>query len=107
MGNSMWKQGHILVVVVLGMLAGCSEPRIDGSSQEAMARSLQVVRESLSESEQVKLNEAIGIITFKGVDLQELFSGGAAAVKQLEDNARRSLDGKTADQIISEARDKG
>lgn len=103
----MCKQGRILVAVVLGMLVGCSEPRIDGSSQEAMADSLQVVRESLSESERVKLNEAIGILTFEGVDLREIFSGGAAAVKQLEEKTRRSLDGKTADQIISEARDKG
>jgi hypothetical protein len=91
------------IVIACTILAGCSDPKIDASSDEAMKASVEKVRESLPEAKRKEFDEAIQVLAFSQVDLKDLFAEGAAGVGNLEGKVRQSLDGKTGDQVIAEA----
>lgn len=92
-----------VVLVVFSILAGCSDPKIDASSDEAMKASVEKVRKSLSETKQNDFDEAIQVLVFSQIDMKSLFSKNAAEAGSLEGKARELLDGKTGEQVIAEA----
>lgn len=83
-------------------LAGCGEPKLDGSSEAAMKASAQKVAEKLSPEKRQKFQEAFTLIALQGLDFKAIMKGevsseGAAA------NSMASLNGKTADEVIAQA----
>lgn len=97
---------NVLCVLVVGTFAlGCgSEPRIDTSSDEAMETSIEEVRSTLSSGEQEKFTEALQVLAFSGVTLENLFAegltGGAAG---LQGRVKETLHGKSASEVIAAA----
>ncbi len=91
------------LAIALALLAGCSDPKIDASSDESMKASMQKVRESLPESKRKEFDEAMKVLAFSQIDMKDLFAQGAAGVGNLEGKVRESLNGKTGGQVIAEA----
>lgn len=94
---------YVLFALVLGIIAGCSKPTIDASTDESMKASSQKVRESLPEARRAEFDEAIQLLAFSQIDMKDLFSEGAVGAGGIEGKMRSAFDGKTADQVIAEA----
>ena len=91
------------VVIAFTVIAGCSDPKIDASSDEAMKASMEKVRESLPEAKREDFDESMRLLAFSQIDMKDIFAEGAAGVGNIEGKVRQSLDGKTGEQIIAEA----
>jgi len=87
---------YILFALVLGIIAGCSKPTIDASTDESMKASSQKVRETLPEARRAEFDEAIQLLAFSQIDMKDLFSEGAIGAGGIEGKMRSALDGKTA-----------
>lgn len=85
------------------IMAGCTDPSIDSSTEETLRVSSEKVRESLPESKRAEFDEALQILAFSEIDFKELFGVGGAGVDSIEGKMRNALDGKTADEVIVEA----
>lgn len=106
------------ILILITILAGCSDPKIDASSDESMRASVAKVRKSLSDQKQKEFDEAMQqIIAFNMLDMEDVFKQGvtgandmegvfkqsATGFLKLEGKIRQSLNGKTAKQVIAEA----
>lgn len=92
-----------MLAVLTSIMIGCSDPKIDASTDEAMKASSQKVRESLPESKRAEFDEALQVLAFSQIDMKALFAEEAAGAGNLEDKMRSALNGKTADEVIAEA----
>jgi hypothetical protein len=92
--------GVIFSALSLVFLAGCSKPKIDTSSDEALKNSTAAVRESLPQERRKAFDEALLVITFEQLDPREIFAGGSAGANISEAKAKQALSGKTAEEII-------
>jgi len=94
---------YLLITLLLILSSGCSKPTIDASSDEAIKLSSQKVRESLPEERRSEFDEALQVLMFSQIDIGEIFTNGIANKDSIERKIRIALNGKTADQVISEA----
>lgn len=92
-----------LAILLLVLLSGCSDPKLDASTDESMKNSSQRVREKLPESKRAEFDEALQILAFSQIDLKEIFAGGANGANGMQEKIRASLDGRTADEVIAAA----
>lgn len=99
--NRYFKYGMIAALAFF--MAGCSDPKIDASTDEAMKASSQKVRESLPDSKRAEFDEALQVLAFSQIDMKDLFTEGATGAGSLESKMRSALDGKTAEEVIAEA----
>lgn len=90
------------VVLVAGLLAGCGESKLDGSSPEAYKASAAKMAEGLSKEQREKLEADLMVIAFKNFDMSQVFSGKKSA-EDVTSEALKAVDGKTASQISQEA----
>ena len=87
-----------LTVAIL--LTACGDPKIDGSSDEAMKKSVQAIMESLPDEKKEEFKKTLtGIYMLGG--LASLGSNKSKEEVQAEITAK--LDGKTADEIFAMA----
>ena len=96
----------VLCILVVGTFAlGCdSEPRIDTSSDAVMKTSIEEVRSTLSSEEQEKFDEALQVLAFSGVTLENLFTEGlTGGVSGLQGRFKETLQGKSASEVIAVA----
>ncbi len=94
------------IIFALGMtllLAACAKPRIDTSSDEAMKKSIDAVRESLPEKERAKFDESLKIVAFNQMDFSTMIAAGSSGVNLTETKVKQALAGKTAEEIIAAA----
>jgi len=98
---------EILFVFILFVTTGCDQlmpaPKIDTSTDESMKQSSQKVREALPEEKRSEFDKALQVLAFSQISIKDIFSGGVAEVGNLEGKMKRSLHGKTAQEVISEA----
>lgn len=97
---------HALVVTMLAAaltLGGCS-PKIDGSSEEAFRSSVERIANKLDEDKKEEFAEAIMVIGMSSIKVGSLFAG-MQDPDDLVSEMRTEVDGLTADQVISKARD--
>lgn len=91
----------VLIGVAL-IIAGCGEPRLDGSSESAMKASAAKITNSLDGTKKQRFQEAVQLVALSQVDMQAVLAG-----KQNLEGAYggmiASLDGKTADEVIAQA----
>lgn len=96
-----------LVIISAGVLLGCSEPpTIDGTSNETLEATTEVVRESLPDSTKVKFDEALQVVAFEGIGFGDLLAYGAMGDEGGEVFAtelRSKVDGMTAEEVIAKA----
>lgn len=91
------------IIVILSLLSllliGCSEKRIDSTSDESMKSSIETIKESLTEEKKVEFEDAIKAISV--AEIGNIFE--AAANKEgIQRKIKDKLNGKTADEIITE-----
>lgn len=99
----------LLCVFALVMLTGCNAPTIDASSKISLEASLERVSQSLSVDERAEFGEAFGILAMHamGVEQINMFSPPQQSnvnPYELEERLRKAIHGKTAKQIIAEAK---
>lgn len=76
-------------------------------NKQLLRSSIAEVRDSLSFEKQQQFDEAIDITMFNSINFDEYRQlGERAASRALEKRICRTLDGKTAEQVINEAKDK-
>ncbi len=93
----------IFCILVIVVFVGCSEPKIDASTDESLKASVEKVKKSLPESEKKEFDEAMQMIAFSQIDIKKLIAQGTPGTGNLEEKVRHSLDGKTGEQVIAEA----
>lgn len=101
------------LLTVLMLMSGCSDPRIDASSDDSMTDSIAKVRESLPEDKRDDFDEAVQIIAYSQTDFLGLFAEGMAggistetAMKteaKMKDVMKDVMNGKTGTEVIAEA----
>ncbi len=85
-------------------LVACGDPKIDVSSDKALARSIQIVRDTLAQEKQPLFDDAINTITLSQISAETLTRAGVkneSAV--IEEQLKRALAGKTGEEIIAYA----
>lgn len=92
-----------IIFIGCTLVVGCSDPKIDTSTDEAMKSSIAKVRESLPEVKKQEFDEAMQVLFFSSIDIKDIFSAGAAGASKLEGKMKESLNGKSGVQIIAEA----
>lgn len=93
---------------ILLIFFGCGEPRIDASSEEQLKSSIENVKNSLSEEDQVKFEESLMFLAMQNLDLSDIFQSGLEPDDLTENYLNRvknELDGKSAYEVISQADD--
>ena len=76
------------LTIAQGMLAGCGEKKIDGSSEESFRKSAQAMAESLPAEKQAGFSVAIG-------------QAMALGIKDKGKTLGQSLDGKNAEEVTT------
>ncbi|WP_010490773.1 DUF6694 family lipoprotein [Pseudomonas sp. S9] len=94
---------RILIALVSAvLLAGCGEPRLDGSSEAALKASVVKVSEKLDSTKKEEFTEALQLVALSKMDLAAVMSGKKSsdtlAVEMLTE-----VNGKTADELIAQA----
>jgi hypothetical protein len=93
----------LIIVCTMLALAACTDPKIDGSSQEAAQASIQKVRKSLPDAQRQEFDQAVAQLTMSNLDFKALFTGVQSA-EDMAGKALANLNGKTASQVIAEAK---
>jgi hypothetical protein len=93
--------GRLLVAAVAVVLSGCGPPTLDVSSPESLERSAAAIREILADDEEATFDEAL----FYLVGIPSLgITHGAPAIDEEDLDSLQFLDGRTADNVVAEAR---
>jgi hypothetical protein len=82
------------------LLAGCSEPTIDASSEEAFTESAAQVLESLDGSDQEEFTAALMVLAMSNTDWSAVFAGETSGEPDLT-AMLGELDGMTGDEVIA------
>lgn len=93
----------LLFLALVLLLAGCSDPKIDASSDEAMEKSVEEIRKDLPKDRKKAFDEALQIVALRDLDLKDLFEDGMLGTKKSTAKIREALDGKTGEEVIAEA----
>lgn len=80
--------GLAALTLALGMLAGCGEKKIDGSSEESFRKSAQAMMESLPDDKKGGFSSAVG-------------QAMALGIKDKGKTLAQSLDGKNAAEVTA------
>lgn len=100
-GEKMNKKLILLLLMIF--IVGCSDPKIDASSDESMKASIEKVRQSLPQDKKDKFDEALKVLAFSTIDLKGLFAEGASGVGSTKGKMKEALNGKTGTEVIEEA----
>lgn len=100
------KKRRAAVALVGALVAGCdaalppAEPRLDASSDDAFQESMARVRGSLSESDKNAFDEALQALMFGNLSFSDFMTDPDGTAARFEQDVKRSLDGKTAADVI-------
>lgn len=88
------------------VLIGCGTPRIDSSSDEKLKSSIQQVKDSLPLEQKKVFEDSLQIVLFSQINLGNIAMGMAnpSSSNNLTDSLKASLNNKTAEDIILEAK---
>ena len=92
----------LYVALMAGMLAGCGEPKLDGSSQQAFKDSAAKVAASLPEDKRKQFASDVMVLAFQGLDISQVLQGKKNA-EDASSDMLTALNGKTAQQVSEEA----
>ncbi|MEM5511462.1 DUF6694 family lipoprotein [Pseudoalteromonas sp. AS84] len=91
-----------LLLVGMSLLVGCGEKKVDSTTDESLKTSITSIKESLTEEKKVEFEKAVKVLAFS--DVGNIFKAAANA-DGIKSKMKEKLNGKTADQIISESND--
>lgn len=96
--------GTGISLLLLVFAWGCSEPTIDTSSDEAMSRSIERVRESLPEEDRERFDQAIEQLSMSEISWADIMSAGSeGGAETIAAKVKDRLSGKTGEEILAEA----
>ena len=96
--------GRFFVVVVATLvLVGCSDPKVDTSSEENAKASVEKIRNSLPENKRSEFDESLELIAFSEIDVGDIMQVGDGVFDSTVSKMKRALEGKTGIEIIAEA----
>jgi hypothetical protein len=93
----------LFILLAMTLLAGCSEPTVDTSTDENMKLSIEKVRQSIPNEKRNDFDEAIKVLAFSNISLEGLFAQGSSGVGTIETKMKESLHGKTGVEVIASA----
>ena len=88
----------LFTIAITVILTGCGEKKIDGSSQDAFTKSIQILKEGINDDQKEKFEAAMKLIVFDGRKVVELSDTNVMI--------RRSMD-KLNDMTLNEIMIKG
>jgi Pyruvate/2-oxoacid:ferredoxin oxidoreductase gamma subunit len=91
---------NIFSVIAVLMLTACGDPKIDASSDETMAESLQAIVDELPNEKKEQFKEAVTGIYMVGAFAS---MGSDKSKEEIQAAIAAKLDGKTADEIFAMA----
>lgn len=96
------KFSAVLIAIITSLIfIGCSNPKIDTSTDEKMKTSIEKVRQSLPKEKKEQFDEALKILAFNQVDFKDIFSG-TVGIGTTEAKMKEALNGKTGNEVIAE-----
>jgi len=91
---------RFLVLLIMAVfLSGCADPKIDTSTEDSQKKSIEKVRNALSEQKRTEFDDAMKIIVFSKVNL---FNPKESEYTMK--NAITSLNGKNGNEVIAEGK---
>jgi hypothetical protein len=91
-------------VGAIALVVACSTPKVDTSTDDSMKKSIERVRGSLPEEKRADFDQAVRSLAFASLNLQDIMAHGAnTSTYTLVSKMKETLNGKTGDQILSEA----
>jgi len=97
-GETM-KKLIIVMAVLMALVAGCGDKKVDSSTDESLKSSLEAVKSSLSDEKKKEFEDAIQALVFS--EISNIFEA-AANPDGMQQKIKDKLDGKTANEIIIE-----
>lgn len=91
----------LLFLLTIFFCVSCAK-KIDGTSEDTMKASIEVIKESLNEDEKKEFEKALQLIMFEGMNIGTLMQMGGA--EGFESDFRSKINGKTASEIISKGK---
>lgn len=91
-----------IMLVLAATLSACGDPKIDGTSDAALKKSVSAVQEKLPPEQRAKFKDDLQVIAFSNLDFKSLTQGKASAESSAT-QMMASLDGKSAADIAVEA----
>lgn len=92
----------IALTLLAGALAGCGEPKIDGSSEEAFKESIAEVAKKLPEDQRSKFSSDVMLLAFQGMDIGHVLQGKKKP-DDISGDMITALNGMTAQQVSNKA----
>src|SRR5438046_289701 len=94
----MNKSVGLIAAVALGamVLVGCGKAKLDASSDEAFTNSVKTMENGMDDARKAKFEQSLALVLASNVSL----GGDPKAAQQ---QIKKKLNGKTADDIIAEA----
>ncbi|MBH3412710.1 DUF6694 family lipoprotein [Pseudomonas putida] len=92
----------IALAVLAGLIAGCGEPKVDGSSEEAFKGSIAKVAESLPTDQREKFKSDVMFIALQSMDFGKVLQGKKRA-EDIPGDMQSALNGMTAKEISAKA----
>ena len=91
---------RLAIALAIAILpTGCAAPTLDTTDETTTKESMQRIRDSLSEEDEKRLEEAMQVVTFSSLDFAAAMRG-----EELDQMAAlKDLNGRTAEEIIAEA----
>lgn len=94
----------ISITLLAFLLTGCGEPKIDATSEESLKASAEKICNTLTPQKCTEFGNAMKIVMMSQFNAKELIqSGGKNYDSELEKKWQKTLNDKTADQVIKEA----
>lgn len=91
---------NAIVMLVLIFSCGCMAPRLDTSSTRKMEKSMNDMRDKLSDEQNDKLDKAMMLIAFDALNFDDIFKLTEINTNNMLNKVKRKLDGKTYNDII-------
>lgn len=90
-----------MLLLIMAVLPGCTESKLDTSTDETLKSSMEVMRNSLSPEKKAEFESAVQTITYSG--LGKAIGNTAGNPAGFKTSLLEEFNGKTANQIISQA----
>lgn len=92
----------IALALLAGLIAGCGEPKVDGSSEEAFKGSIAKVAESLPSDQREKFKSDVMFLALQSMDFGKVLQGQKRA-EDIPGDMHAALNGMTAKEISAKA----
>lgn len=98
----MRNQFLLPMMAVAILVVGCSDPKINSSSEEAFKASIEKVRQSLDDQKRQEFDSALQQVAFSNLNIEAMLMG-TASKESIARDMQASLNGKSADDVIAVA----